>query len=164
MVIFSATDDSFYRRTRSQRARTRRSAGRRQEDLPFYAARRVGGRPQNRKKSMRSERLPTLSRSVKLPDGNIKVFGRGCRARARAIFDRHGRGILPRDGAPCWVAARRAISASRSDRSEDHRTVRTVHQAFAEPELRHHDCRPRGWMIRRASRIRLPQNLQLPVG
>src|SRR6266700_2581976 len=64
-----------------------------------------------------------------------EIYAVGTRAGA---LDCHGRRILPRHGSPAG-RARRAISASRSDRPEDHRPVRAIHQAFAEPELRHDD-------------------------
>src|SRR6266480_2808012 len=56
---------------------------------------------------------------------------------------RRGGRVLPCHGSAPGCACR-AISASRADRSENHRAVRTVHQAFAKLELRHHDCRRAG--------------------
>ena len=83
--------------------------------------------------------LANIVQSVKLPDGNIKVLVEGVeRARALTITAEEG----------FFRATVRLLNARvepspqvEQTVAEDHRLVRAVHQAFAEPELRHHDRR-----------------------
>jgi len=51
------------------------------------------------RRNLRCRTLANIVQSVKLPDGNIKVLVEGVE-RARAIFHRQRRRLLPRHGSP----------------------------------------------------------------
>ncbi len=87
----SVHDDALRGGPRIQRPRSRRGHGRRQEDLPRHAARRLRRRTRTQRNLHASEPSSTSSRACKLPDGNIKVLVEGVeRAKVVSVSDDEG--------------------------------------------------------------------------
>ena len=83
--------------------------------------------------------LANIVQSVKLPDGNIKVLVEGAE-RAKIVQVTNDEGFFRASVklVPVKTEPSPQDGASLQPR---HRPVRAVRKAFAEPELRHHDCR-----------------------
>ena len=139
MVIFPQMMTPVHRGPRSLRARARRSAGRRQEDFPGHAARRLGRRSQARRN------LPGRhARQHRAEREAARRQHQSAGRRRRARQDRSRSPATKASSAPpfaCSCPASRAFPAGRAGRPAGHRPLRAVREALAEPELRHHDRR-----------------------